>query len=400
MLILESILIFFLWLVGLYLLFNCLYLLTFALAGLVTRNEPDEEATGFVRFCILIPAYKEDVVILDTVREALAQQYRGQSDVFVIADGLKPQTLRSIETLGGKAIEVHFEKSTKGKALQFAVSALPEDVYDAVLVLDADNVMDSNFLEKVNLSFQKGYQVVQGHRTAKNQDTPFALLDACNEEINNQLFRKGHQALGVSPNLIGSGMAFGFSYLKKLLANIGEVSGEDKEIDFRIARDKVKTDYLHHALVYDEKVANARVFTGQRSRWISAQIACCKKYFFEGFVQLFRHGNTDFFNKMVQTLLLPRILLLGALGIMFMQSLVNPYGPPALCWAILLLTGCGSLLIALPGRFYRASLWKAVLHLPLAFLSMCRALLRSRKTGQTFVHTPHVSKTITSDIRR
>jgi cellulose synthase/poly-beta-1,6-N-acetylglucosamine synthase-like glycosyltransferase len=376
-------------LAGFYLLFNCCYLLYFSLAGHLVPPPLLAPAKRWRKICVLIPAYKEDVVILETSRAAINHQYGGLFEVFVVADGLKHETLAAIQRLGVGTIEVAFEKSTKGKALQKALDSFPDQAFDIALVLDADNIMETGFLEKINQAYEAGHLVVQGHRTAKNLDTPFALLDACNEEINNHIFRKGHQAAGCSAALIGSGMAFPFSYLRQLLVGIGEVAGEDKELDFRIVKDNIPIHYLHDALVYDEKVANARVFTGQRSRWIGAQIDCCRKYFFQGFRELFQRGNLAFFDKVLQTLLLPRILLMGTLGLLFILSFINPYGLPPVFWGLLLLAAASALLLALPARFYRPGLLKAVVRLPLALLFMCLALVRIRNARNTFIHTPH-----------
>lgn len=380
-------------LIAAYLVFNMSYLLFFALAGLKKNQPVAGKARTLRKFCVLIPAYKEDVVIIETGKAAVKHQYDGEADVFVIADGLKPETISTLRANGVGVIEVSFEKSTKGKAMQTALANLPPNTYDIAMVLDADNIMGNNVLNKINLAFEEGFRVVQAHRTAKNLDTPFALLDACNEEINNQFFRKGHHAVGLSAALIGSGMAFEYSYLIKLLVGIGEVAGEDKEIDFRIVKDGVKVHYLHDAYVYDEKVANAAVFTGQRSRWIMAQIDCCRKYFGQGFVQLFRHGNFEFFDKVLQTLLLPRVLLMGVLTFMLAQSLLNPWGLSPVFWAALLFITGATLLVALPKRFYNRQLWQAIVRLPAVFFYMCLAMLKIRKTGKSFVHTPHTSAT-------
>lgn len=380
-----------------YLVFNCAYILYFSVAGHLYRPAPLPKARLLRRICVLLPAYREDRVILETGLAALRHDYAGPFDVFVAADGLKPQTLASLQTMGVGTLEVRFAKSTKGKALQRALDMLPADTYDIALVLDADNIMAPGFLSQVNQAFEAGHEVVQGHRTAKNLNTAFALLDACNEEINNQLFRKGRQAAGGSAALIGSGMAFRFRYLRQLLVGIGEVAGEDKELDFRIVQDKVRIHYLHEALVYDEKVAQGRVFAGQRSRWIAAQLACARKYFLPGCRALLTEGNVAFFDKALQTLLLPRILLMGTLTLALPLSWLNPYGLPTLFWATLLLTAGLALLLALPARFYNAGLLKAVLHLPQALAYMCLALIRARTAGRSFVHTPHGQISMTND---
>jgi len=340
--------------------------------------------------CILMPAYRSDAVIRETGPLARQHQYAGQADVHVIADGLQPDTIQALRQQGVGVVEVSFEKSTKGKALLAALNALPSQAYDVAVILDVDNVMADGFLAQVNDAFAKGYRVVQGHRTAKNLDSPFAVLDACNEEINNHIFRQGHANLGMSSALIGSGMAFEYPYLHQLLHDIGDTPGEDKALDFSVLRDKCKIAYLPQAYVYDEKIPNSKVFAVQRTRWLATQQEFLTKYFWEGMRQLVR-GNFDFFDKILQSMLLPRILLLGILGGLLVFSLLWRVGPTPGFW-LGLLTGTGAaLLLALPARLYTRQVGQAVLHLPVALGAMLLALLQMRKAKTSFMHTPHAA---------
>jgi len=378
--------------IWIFLLLNVLYLIFFAVAGFRKPKPAKPTVERYRNICVLLPAYKEDAVIIDSGLDAITHRYTGEFDVCVIADKLQPETIKTLEEHHVKVVEVKFEKSTKGKALWTALAALPKEKYDIAVVLDADNLMGKGFLEKINTAFDEGFRVVQGHRTAKNIDTPFAMLDACNEEINNHIFRKGHRSVGLSSALIGSGMAFEYNYFIELLDGIGETVGEDKEIDFRILKDGVKIAYLDEALVYDEKIANANVFQNQRTRWIATQIEFLKKYFGEGFRLLFKDGNIEFFDKVIQTVLLPRILLMGILTLLTLLSFLVPFGPPASFWIIIWLIGVVSLLISVPGRLYNRDLLQAVLRLPLAFVAMAMALLRIKRAGKSFMHTPHTAR--------
>jgi cellulose synthase/poly-beta-1,6-N-acetylglucosamine synthase-like glycosyltransferase len=377
-----------LYLLGGFLLFNVLYLLVFALAG--HRRAPGAlpAATTLRRMCVLMPAYRADAVIQETAPVAVAHAYAGPADVHVVADGLMPATVQALRQAGAGVIEVGFAKSTKGKALLAALSELPRGAYDVAVVLDVDNEMAPGFLAQVNDAFAAGYRVVQGHRTAKNLDSPFAVLDACNEEINNHIFRLGHARLGMSSALIGSGMAFGYDYLHQLLQDIGDTPGEDKEVDFRVLRAGVKIAYLPEALVYDEKIPNASVFANQRTRWLATQLEFLVKYFGEGLRQLGR-GNFEFFDKILQSLLLPRVLLLGVLGLLLLLSFVVPAGPGPGFWLALLLGTGVALLLALPARLYTRQVGRAVLHLPLALGAMVLALLQLKKAKSSFMPTPH-----------
>jgi cellulose synthase/poly-beta-1,6-N-acetylglucosamine synthase-like glycosyltransferase len=382
-------------LLGLFLMLNVLYLLLFAIAGHRKQSALPKAPAGASRsMCVFIPAYHSDAVILETAPAAQRQLYSGHVDVHVIADGLQPATVQALRHQGIGVVEVAFEKSTKGKALLAALQALPADKYDVAVVLDVDNVMGKDFLTQVNDAFAAGYRVAQGHRTAKNLDSAFAVLDACNEEINNHIFRQGHASLGMSAALIGSGMAFDYQYFKQLMQDIGDTPGEDKEMDFRIVKSHIKICYLPHAYVYDEKIPNSQAFTTQRTRWIAAQLEFLQKYFWEGPRQLLR-GNVEFFDKVLQTLLVPRILLLGLLSSLVFLSLIGmSLGPKAQFWAALLAGTGGALLLSLPARLYNRQVAQAILHLPLALVSMVLALLQIKKAKTSFMPTPHAASGI------
>lgn len=79
------------------------------------------------------------------------------------------------------------------------------DAYDIVVVMDADNITTSNFLSEMNRAYDFGLPAIQARRTGKNLNTDVAMLDAVSEEINNGIFRSGHNAVGLSASLSGSG---------------------------------------------------------------------------------------------------------------------------------------------------------------------------------------------------
>lgn len=371
-----------------YLFVQVLYLLFFALAGRLGKKTEFPAAQKLRKIRIFIPGYKEDAVIIATAKDAITQDYPKELfEVVIIADSFSEATLTTLKTLPIKVVEVSFEKSTKGKALQKAIEATASVPVDIVVILDADNHMTKGFLHAVNNAYERGYSVIQGHRTAKNVQTPFALLDACTEEINNNIFRRGHVAVGLPSALIGSGMAFDWNLFTGYLKDIGDTSGEDKELEFRIVREKKGVAFLDGNYVLDEKVAKTDVFSQQRSRWLAMQVEFLEKYFAEGWVQLLK-GNIAFFNKVFQTYLLPRVMLVAVmilwLGLMFITS--SQY----LNYSILMFFALAfSLLISIPSRWYNKQLLMAFLQIPGAIISIIKAMLKIGKARKQFIHTPH-----------
>ena len=365
-----------------------IYLFVFALAGRLATPTKYKACGRIGSFVIYIPSYKEDAVIIDTAKAALAIRYpAGKKHVVVIADSLQPATIAALQQLPIQVVQVSFDKSTKAKALNVALQQT-EDNFDYALVLDADNICTKGFLYRMNEVLQSGYQVVQGQRVAKNTNTTFALLDAISEGINNHIFRRGHRALGLSAAIIGSGMALSFSLFKNSMPQITAVGGFDKEMELHLLRKKIRFGYAPKAVVYDEKVTQQSTFENQRRRWLSAQFHYMRRYLIDGFVQLCR-GNADYFDKVMQTLLLPRILMLG---ITFLAAAVSLFNGPALSsvyWISLWMVTYTAVLISVPVKYVGNHFFKAVLALPSVFVTMAKLFFKLKGANTTFIHTPH-----------
>jgi cellulose synthase/poly-beta-1,6-N-acetylglucosamine synthase-like glycosyltransferase len=376
-----------------YLAFGTIYIFIFSIGGLFRLRHKITSSEKINKIAVLIPGYKEDSVILEAAKDALKQHYPHESfNVIIIADSFQTGTLSELKKLPVNVIEVSFDISTKTKALNKAMENLPDQYYDVALVLDADNLMEPQFLQKINTAFNAGYQAIQGHRIAKNTNTSFAVLDAVSEEINNHIFRKGHRVLGLSSSLIGSGMAFNYNYFKDLMKGIKAVGGFDKEIELTMLGEGKRIEYLENAMVFDEKVQIPDVFVKQRRRWLSAQIHY-SKYFFKALKSLISKGNIDFFDKSAQMLLPPRILLLGLLPLFTLLSLLfNPLNISIL-WGGLFLLCILALFFAIPTTFYNKSTLAAISTLPRGFFLMLVSLFSTKGANKRFIHTQHTTAT-------
>ncbi|WP_421919807.1 glycosyltransferase [Marinifilum sp.] len=380
-----------------YLGFSAAYIFIFALASIFPYQQKAAKSTKKRKFAVLIPGYKEDAVIVDVAKDALNQDYpKDQYDLVIIADSFQAQTIESLKELPVKLVEVSFEVSTKSKALNKAMQTIGDN-YDVALVLDADNLMEKNFIQKVNQSFDNGYMVVQGHRAAKNLNTSFAILDAISEEVNNNIFRKGHRVLGFSSALIGSGMAFDYSFFKETMSKVNAIGGFDKELELKLLKNKKKIEYLDDAIVLDEKVQKSEVFARQRKRWLSAQFIYFARYFFPGLYHLLFKGNVDFFDKVYQMISPPRILLLGLVVIFNAFYLVIWYFFESLSilhftiqeWMYVLILVLLAFAISIPQKFYTRRTLRAILTLPRAFFLMFASLFKLKGANKKFIHTEH-----------
>ena len=92
-----------------YLAWGVLYQLCYALAGLGWQAPVWPPAARQRKILVLIPAYREDTVIINTARVATQQNYPAAAfEVIVIADSLKPETLAALREIPVRVEEVHF----------------------------------------------------------------------------------------------------------------------------------------------------------------------------------------------------------------------------------------------------------------------------------------------------
>jgi cellulose synthase/poly-beta-1,6-N-acetylglucosamine synthase-like glycosyltransferase len=373
-----------------YFVFATCYSLLFSMAGLFYRTPSFSKATRNFKIAVLIPSYKEDSVIVSVAKQALLQSYPTASyDVIVIADSLQSSTLIELRKLAIIVHEVHFEKSTKVKSLQSVLNTYGN--YEVAVILDADNVMQPEFLTKINQCFNNGWRAVQAQRAAKNRNTSFAVLDGLSEAIANHINRQGSIALGLSSPIIGSGMAFDFALLKNILNTMDSVGGFDKELQLKVLESGTKIHYVKDAIVLDEKVDNPEVFENQRKRWMSSHYIYFKKFFGKGMTSLIK-GNFSIFNiAVLYNIQLPRMMNLGLLTIMAAFSIVarNYLFLPFWYWTLLLVLYASSFMLAVPISFLNRSFFKAILTAPRAFITIFALHFKLKGANKKFIHTPH-----------
>ena len=312
-----------------------LYLGIFAVAALFSRKSVLTKSKTQNRFVILIPAYKQDDVVEQAVVSILGQAYpQRMFDVVVISDHQSEITNMRLAQYPITLLTPDFAESSKAKSLQYAILNLPEfKIYDIVLVLDADNIVEQDFLAKVNDAFEAAAtKAIQVHRISRNRDTAAARMGAVFEEINNAIFRRGHICLGLSAALAGSGTAFDFTWYKTNIMK-AKTAGEDKELEALLLRQGYFIDYFDNIYVYGEKKRTTIKMNEQRGRWASQQL--------QNFVRnikflpgaIFRK-QYDLADKIIQWMLVPRTKMVG---VIILMSVVLPfiYMTIALKWWLL-----------------------------------------------------------------
>ena len=370
---------------------SVLYVAFYALVSLLpsrtSKHQPSAPSPQpSSSFLILFPAYKEDSVIVHSVRQFLEQTYpTSLYEVVVISDHMQDDTNELLRQLPITLLTPQFEKSSKAKAMQYAIKEI-NGQFDYIVIIDADNVVLPDFLGQLNAVCQKEYQAIQCHRCAKNSDNDIAVLDGASEEINNTIFRKAHNTIGLSSALIGSGMCFTFEWFKQHVDLLNSAV-EDRELESLLLQEKVFIKFEEDIHVFDEKVSNHENFERQRLRWLNGQLQTLL-IMMHNIPHAIASGNINYIDKTIQQALIPRSILLFLIPLFSLIMLcIAPVW--SLKWWILFLVLCLSLYIAIPSQMRNSTVFGKLSSFPALALKMLKNLFHLNKNNKEFLHTSH-----------
>lgn len=300
------------------------YLLLLAVAASLRRSSRPAEAASQRRFCLLIPAHNEEV-LLGGVIDGLRRDLDYPQELWtlrVVADNCSDGTASIARAHGAEVME-RFDAQRKGKgyALEDAITELLQDPrqFEAFLILDADSALSPEFLKVVNAALADGAQVVQGHYEVMNAAESWRTrLMACALALAHHVKPHGRALLGLSDGLKGNGMCFTREVLERVPWS-GESVTEDIEYTLRLAEAGIPIQYAPNARVRAQMPVTASQAASQRERWEGGRYAlfgrgarCLAKGLLSGNLRLADRGFELLVPPLAEMALLPCAFLVAA----------------------------------------------------------------------------------------
>ena len=235
------------------------------------RPAPYARRAPRTRFACLIPARNEEAVVGALVESLKAQDYPDALyDVYVIPNNCTDGTEDAARAAGAKIFRCFDPVTRKGDTLHEAVAWLLPRGYDAFCVLDADNVVQPDFLARMNDAMLAGAKVAKARQLVKNpRESWVAGCYALYFTLNEVFFNRSRANLGLSAKLIGTGFAVHRDVLTRLGGWNTSTIAEDAEFSAQCAALGERVWWVPDAVTYDEAPVSFRVSLTQRRRWCS-----------------------------------------------------------------------------------------------------------------------------------
>lgn len=238
---------------------------------------------GNPKIAFLIPARYEAKVIGNLLASIQRQTVKvDMQDVYVIVESEKDETCLICQEFGASVVvRKELDKKRKGYALDEGMKYILKQGkhYDMYFIMDADNILTDNYLEKMLPTYYAGYQVGVGYRNTKNGNDN--MIAACSSltfsminTLLNKVKNKEHRTITVSGtgfyiegNLMESFEGFPFNSLT-----------EDYEFSLYCTLHGITTYYNDTAIYYDEQPTSFKITVKQRSRWVKGFFQARNKY--------------------------------------------------------------------------------------------------------------------------
>ena len=296
-------------------------------APFFVRDRPAPPAARH-RYAVLIAARNEELVIgplLDSIRR---QDYPQELvTTFVVADNCTDATGRLAWERGA---EVYYRRDRqrvgKGYALDYLLRQVKQDYgdcFDGYFVFDADNLLEPDYISRMNETFSQGYQVVTSCRNSKNFGSNwisagYALWFLRESEFLNH----ARMLLGTSCAVSGTG----FLFSRQVLARQGgwpfHLLTEDIQFTAACLLAGERIGYCPQAVFYDEQPVDFGQSWRQRLRWARGYVQVLRHYGLGLLRGLFRKGGFACFD-MLMSILPAAVLLLVGLAVHLYSALAH-----------------------------------------------------------------------------
>ncbi|MFQ5745728.1 MAG: glycosyltransferase family 2 protein [Gemmatimonadota bacterium] len=244
------------------------------------RKEEGARFTGLERLLFLVPARNEADVLDSCLQSLLELRYpEERRGILVVADGCDDDTAAVARRLGVRVQErAAVGDAGKGAAIGWALRHIALQDWDAIVVVDADSIVDPEFGIRLSACGPLRDKALQATFLPRNPaDSPLTRMAELLSVVYYGLLYPLKRAGGLNVPLTGNGMSLGTSVLDRLGWKTSTLC-EDTEMYVILTLGGVRILTAPGAVVRAYEARTLRESGDQRRRWRSGRIRVLSRY--------------------------------------------------------------------------------------------------------------------------
>lgn len=229
------------------------------------------------KYAICIPARNEEAVIGNLIDSINRQDYpQDLLTIFVVADNCTDDTAGVAREKGAICYErFNNVDKTKGFALQFLFQNIERDYgtqnFEGYFIFDADNLLNKDYVSRMNDAFDAGEKIITSYRNTKNFDENWVASTYAIHWLRSIRMRhRARSVLRLATNIQGTGFLFASELVKDGWKYTSLT--EDRAFTADAVAHGYKISYNDAAMFYDEQPTSLRIALRQRLRWAKGHL--------------------------------------------------------------------------------------------------------------------------------
>ena len=229
------------------------------------------------RYAIVIAARNEEAVIGRLLESIRLQDYPSELlTVFVVADNCTDGTAQAARRGGAVCYErCDPDHRTKGYALEYLFSCIARDygtdAFEGYFVFDADNLLNRDYVSRMNEAFDAGEHIVTSCRASKNfGDNWISASYALHWLRTVRMEHRARSVFGLATRIQGTGFLFASELVKNGWHYTSLTEARAFTADAVAAGYPIS--YCDAAVFYDEQPVSLRIALRQRIRWAKGHL--------------------------------------------------------------------------------------------------------------------------------
>jgi len=274
---------------------------------------------------VIVPAYNEEKVIVQTITSLLHQKYDGALEIVVVDDGSADDTAVICEEAYGSHPQVTVcrkDNGGKASALNYGIARARHEI---VIGLDADTVFDDDTVaELVQPLKDPKVAAVAGNAKVGNRINLVTRWQALEYVTSQNLDRRAFSLLDCITVVPGAVGAWRRAVVLEVSGFQEDTLAEDQDLTLAMRRAGYSVAYADGAVAYTEAPDTLRGLAKQRFRWSFGTLQCTWKHRDAFFRR--KYGSLGWIalpNVFLFQLLLPAISPIA--DFMFLYSIVSVY---------------------------------------------------------------------------
>lgn len=273
--------------------------------GIFCKPKKYKESDKKNKFAMIIPCRNEESVIANTIKQCKKIKY--PKDKFEIIVAAHNCTDKTAEVAQKENVEVWVfnednpKHKRKGYIMRYIFNRLNNEKrdYDAIVFLDADNIPEENYLNKMNDAYSAGSKVARPYfmpSTLSKSSTAFS--GGIFIFFMSRIQGVAKALMKTNPTITGSSYMFSMDVIKNIEWDFFSLA-EDVEVTTKLTLEGYSVDYVHDAVVYESVNPTIKDNWYRHSRLANGCLSVFFKNKFKVLLKFFKYWKFKYLSESI-----------------------------------------------------------------------------------------------------